>query len=86
MPTRVKGAIDAWTVAAALTAVISATCAEGHVIPFFARYKLPNKPNHIFKEGILRIRVGKLRPGLGTEPRPYGRGGPQYYKITRSEN
>jgi pimeloyl-ACP methyl ester carboxylesterase len=48
--------------------VISSTCAEGHEIQFFARYKLPNKPLHILKEGIVRIRVGK--PGGGTEPRP----------------
>lgn len=36
---------------------ISSGCPEGHEIPFFVRYQLPNKPEHTLKEGIVRVRV-----------------------------
>ncbi|MBI4874196.1 MAG: hypothetical protein HY822_06145 [Acidobacteria bacterium] len=36
---------------------ISDTCPAGHEIPFFARYQIPNKPEHILKEGTLTVRV-----------------------------
>ena len=36
---------------------ISSDCKAGHEIAFFVRYKLPNKPEHTLKEGVVRIRV-----------------------------
>lgn len=38
-------------------AVISKTCPAGHEIPLFARYWLPNKPEHILKQGTVHLRV-----------------------------
>jgi S-formylglutathione hydrolase FrmB len=38
-------------------ALISGSCPDGHVIPFFARYQLPNKPLHVLKETVVRVRV-----------------------------
>jgi hypothetical protein len=32
-------------------------CQVGHEIPFFARYQIPDKPEHILKEGVVRVRV-----------------------------
>jgi hypothetical protein len=43
--------------------VISANCPAGHEIVFFARYKLPHKPDHILKQGIVRIRVSARTAG-----------------------
>jgi len=37
--------------------LISSACAEGHEIPFFVRYQIPNKPDHLLKEGVVRVRV-----------------------------
>lgn len=37
--------------------LISSRCPEGREIFFFVRYQLPNKPEHILKEGIARVRV-----------------------------
>jgi pimeloyl-ACP methyl ester carboxylesterase len=37
--------------------LISASCPEGHEIPFFVRYQIPNKPDHILKEGVVHVRV-----------------------------
>lgn len=36
---------------------ISASCPDGHEISFFARYWIPNKPEHILKQGIINVRV-----------------------------
>jgi len=36
---------------------ISSACPEGHEIPFFVRYQIPNKPDHLLKEGVVRVRV-----------------------------
>jgi len=36
---------------------ISPGCPDGHEIPFFARYWVPNKPEHALKQGIVRVRV-----------------------------
>ena len=36
---------------------IGSGCQDGHEIPFFARYWLPNKPEHVLKQGIVRVRV-----------------------------
>ncbi len=41
---------------------ISSSCPEGREVPLFVRYLLPNKPEHVLKEGVLRLRIGgKLR-------------------------
>jgi len=39
---------------------ISRGCPDGHEIMFFARYWLPNKPEHILKQGTVRVRVAAL--------------------------
>jgi len=36
---------------------ISASCPEGHQIPLFVRFQLPHKPEHVLKEGTIRVRV-----------------------------
>lgn len=36
---------------------IAKSCPEGHEIAFFARYWLPNKPEHVLKQGVVRVRV-----------------------------
>jgi hypothetical protein len=36
---------------------IKQTCAEGREIPLFVRYQIPNKPDHILKEGVVRLRL-----------------------------
>lgn len=38
---------------------ISPDCPEGHEIPFFARWVQPSKPDHVLREGIVRVRVGR---------------------------
>jgi hypothetical protein len=37
--------------------LLSATCPDGAEIPIFIRYQLPNKPEHILREGVVRLRV-----------------------------
>ncbi len=37
--------------------LITSSCPEGHEIVFFARFQLPNKPEHILKQGWIRVRV-----------------------------
>lgn len=37
--------------------LISSYCPEGHEIPFFVRYQVPNKPDHLLKEGMVKVRV-----------------------------
>ncbi|MDZ4799938.1 MAG: hypothetical protein SGI92_17410, partial [Bryobacteraceae bacterium] len=32
-------------------------CPTGHEIPLFVRYQLPDKPDHILKEGTVVVRV-----------------------------
>jgi hypothetical protein len=39
-------------------AKISKTCPAGHEIPFFARYQLPDKPEHILKHAVIKVRIG----------------------------
>jgi hypothetical protein len=39
--------------------LLSSTCPEGREIPVFVRYQIPNKPDHVLKEGIVRLKVGK---------------------------
>jgi hypothetical protein len=38
-------------------AAIRADCPEGHEVRFFARFQLPNKPEHTLREGEVRIKV-----------------------------
>jgi hypothetical protein len=38
-------------------ALISSRCPEGHEITFFARYWHPDKPEHVLKQGVVRVRV-----------------------------
>jgi hypothetical protein len=37
--------------------LLSASCPEGAEIPIFVRYQLPDKPDHVLKEGISSLRV-----------------------------
>lgn len=37
---------------------VAAGCPAGHAIEFFARWQFPNKPEHILKQGIVRVTVG----------------------------
>jgi hypothetical protein len=36
---------------------ISASCPPGHEIAFFAEYLIPHAPEHILRQGIVRVRV-----------------------------
>ena len=40
-----------------LPILISTSCPEGHAITFFVRYQLPNRPEHILKEGVVTVPV-----------------------------
>jgi S-formylglutathione hydrolase FrmB len=52
------GAYDNVGATAKITlARISPSCPEGHEIPFFARWIEPNKPEHVLKQGVVRVRV-----------------------------
>jgi hypothetical protein len=37
--------------------LLSSSCPEGAEIPLFVRYQLPDKPDHVLKEGVVRLPV-----------------------------
>ncbi len=41
---------------------ISGDCADGHVAPLFVRYQIPDKPNHVLKEGVFRLKIQRQQP------------------------
>ncbi|HUQ92755.1 MAG TPA: alpha/beta hydrolase-fold protein [Bryobacteraceae bacterium] len=40
---------------------INDTCAAGQEIPFFARYQLPDKPEHILRQGVVKVRIAPAK-------------------------
>ena len=49
--------------------IISSSCPPGHRITFFVRYQIPNKPEHLLKQGVVTVAItGSDR----TPPQPAG--------------
>jgi hypothetical protein len=47
--------------------MVSSSCPPGHAITFFVRYQLPNRPEHVLRQGAIEITPTLLDT---TPPRP----------------